>query len=376
MRFEFGASEPSTIGIEWELALVDPGTLELVPAAQRILDAVDDPKGGPIRREFLTDMIELVTGVHRRVDEAIGDLAGSLARLRGILGDDVALIGAGTHPFSRSDDQQHFDFWRYNTVAEQNAWWGRRMVVFGTHLHVGVDHRDKALPITYGLARFSPYFIALSAGSPFWEGEDTGFASQRIMLFQQLPTNGLPYHVEDWAQFEAYADELESVGMARTPSEIRWDVRPSAFGTVENRVLDSVPTLAELGALTALGQCLAEWMNRELEAGREIGWLPVWFVRENKWRACRYGLDAEIITPSPARRVRSLRDGLTDWLNRLEPIAADLGCGDELAFCDTLARRGPAYVRQRAAFAATGDLREVVRLLTDETGAAHPRWAD
>ena len=375
MRFEFGESPAGTIGIEWELALVDPTTLELVPAAPRVLDEVADPVGGPIRREFLTDMIELVSGVHRRVTDAVADLADSLSEVRRILGSDVVLLGAGTHPFSEAAAQQHFDYPRYNTVAERNAWWGRRMVVFGTHLHVGIDHRDKALPITAGLARFSPYFIALSAGSPFWEGEDTGFASQRLMLFQQLPANGLPFNLDDWAAFEAYADELESVGMAKTPAEIRWDVRPSTFGTVENRLLDSVPSLAELGALTALGQCLTEWMNRELAAGREIGWLPEWFVRENKWRACRYGLDAEIITPNPARRLVPLRDGLTIWLNRLEPIAADLGCAEELAFCDTLAVRGPSYARQRAVFEAGGDVRDVAALIVRETGAPLPAWA-
>ncbi len=374
MKISFTPSEASTIGVEWELGLVDASTLELTPAAQRILDQVDDPKTGPIRREFLTDMIELVTGVHTRVDEAVDDLATSLAMVRTFLGDDVRPLGAGVHPFSKAADQRHFDFWRYNVVAERNAWWGRQMAVFGTHIHVGVDHQAKALPITYGLARFSPYFIALSSSSPFWEGEDTGYASQRTMIFQQLPTNGMPFPMDSWAQFEDYATQLEEAGMITAPNEIRWDVRPSTFGTVENRTLDSVPTLAELGALTAFTQCLSTYMSRELDEGRRIARLPVWFMRENKWRACRYGLDTDVITPLPKKPTRPLKEGVLEWLNRLEPIAAEHGCADQLSICAELIERGPSYVRQRATFARTGDLRDVVRGLLDETGADRPTW--
>lgn len=368
MRFDFVPSGESTIGVEWELALVDADTLSLAPRAEKVLESVDDPKSGPIRREYLTDMVELVTGVHHRVDEAMDDLRGSLDRVRGILGEDTLLLGAGGHPIDRAADSEPFDFWRYNVVKERNAYWGRQMAIFGTHIHVGIDHRDKALPITYGLARFSPYFIALSASSPYWEGEDSGYASQRTMIFQQLPTNGLPYPMDSWEEFEHYATELEDAGMISAPNEIRWDVRPSTFGTVENRVLDSVPTFAELGALTALTQCLAEYMSRELDDGRGIARLPVWFMKENKWRAARYGLDTDVITPRVGQKLRPMREGIYDWLNRLEAISAELRCADELRFVAELMEQGPSYLRQRAA----GDPAAALRQLVDETGAAAP----
>jgi len=368
MRFNFVPSGESTIGVEWELALVDAETLELVPRAQTVLDAVDDPKRGPIRREYLTNMIELVTGVHRRVDVAVADLQTSLDRVRTILGDGTLLLGAGVHPISLAEQQHHFDIDRYNVVADRNAYWGRQMSIFGTHIHVGIDHRDKALPITYGLARFSPYFIALTASSPYWHGEDTGYASHRTMLFQQMPTNGLPYPMATWDEFERYATELEEAGMITVPNEIRWDVRPSTFGTVENRMLDSVPTFAELGALTALTQCLVEYMSRELDDGRAIAQLPMWFMKENKWRAARYGLDTEVITPRVGQKLRPMREGILDWLNRLEPIAMSLHCLDELAFIAELLEHGPSYVRQRA----TGGSEAALRQLVHETGAERP----
>ncbi|MFT4295880.1 MAG: YbdK family carboxylate-amine ligase [Micropruina sp.] len=368
MRFDFVPSGESTIGVEWELALVDTETLDLVPRAQDVLDAVDDPKSGPIRREYLTNMVELVTGVHHRVDGAMDDLRGSLERVRGILGPGTRLLAAGAHPVDRAADSEPFDFWRYNVVKERNAYWGRQMAIFGTHIHVGIDHRDKALPITYGLARFSPYFIALSASSPYWEGEDSGYASQRTMIFQQLPTNGLPYPMDSWEEFEHYASELEDAGMISAPNEIRWDVRPSTFGTVENRVLDSVPTFAELGGLTALTQCLAEYMSRELDDGRAIARLPVWFMKENKWRAARYGLDTDVITPRVGQKLRPMREGIYDWLNRLEGISAELGCADELRFVAELMEHGPSYLRQRT----TGDPAAALRQLVDSTGADRP----
>ena len=282
---------------------------------------------------------------------------------------NLGIIGSGTHPFSRSAAQERFRGARYDIVAERTGYWGRQMAICGTHVHIGVDNREKALPLTYGLARFYPYLLAIACASPFWEGEDSGFASQRTMLFQQLPTNGLPYQMDTWAEFEAYADDLLECGMINVAAEIRWDVRPSPkFGTVENRTADSVPTLAELGCLAALTQCFAEHVSRTYEADQTFETLPPWLVRENKWRAARYGFDAEVITPNPARRQVPLREGLADWLERLAPIARDLGCEKELAFAGDLASGGASYERQRAA----GTPEAALRLLLAETGAASP----
>ena len=375
MHIDFAASARSTVGIEWELALVDADTLELTPLAQPLLDQVEGGEQGPLRQEFLKNMIELVSGVHETVESAVGDLDETLSvadRLARQLG--ARLLGSGTHPFSLSRAQQPFDKPRYNVVVDRNQWWSRQLAICGTHIHVGIDHRDKALPITNGLARFFPYLLSLSASSPFWESEDTGYASQRTMLFQQLPTNGLPYAMETWAEFEAYAEELSEVGMITVAKEIRWDVRPSPhFGTVENRTLDSVPTLAEIGSLTALTQCLTEWMSRELDAGRTVPTLPPWLVKENKWRAARYGLEADIITPNPAQRVRPLRQGFEVWLERLTPIARQLHCEPELRFIETILADGPSYQRQRDVAAAhDGDLRAVVASLLAETEAGTP----
>lgn len=375
MHVDFAYSPRSSVGLEWELALVDAETLELTPAAAPLLAALGAGEDTPIRKEYLQSMVEIVSGAHSCVSDAVADLAENLARIRTVSdGSGIQLMGSGCHPFSQSHLQEPFRGPRYDVVKERTQWWGRQMAICGTHIHVGVDHRDKALPITNGLARFYPLFLALSASSPFWEGHDSGYASQRTMLFQQLPTNGLPYRMARWEEFEAYATELAEVGMITVPAEIRWDVRPSPrFGTVENRTGDSVPTLAELGCLAALTQSLAEFIARDYEGEREVEDLPPWLVKENKWRAARYGLDAEVITPDRPQRVRPLRDYLAEWLERLTPVARALGCEQELSFAETLATRGASYERQRAAAAANhGDLRAVAELLVAETGAVTP----
>ena len=370
MRIDFAPSEQSSVGIEWELALVDLASGELTPAAPQVLDACRGGEDEPVRKEYLQDMIELVSGVHRTVGEAVADIGATLAGVqRAIAPLGIGLIGSGTHPFSRASDQPRFEGPRYDVVAERNRWWGRQMAICGTHVHVGVDHRDKALPITNGLARFYPYLLAISCSSPYWESEDTGYASQRTMLFQQLSTNGLPYPMTRWAEFEEYADDLLACGMISVPGEIRWDVRPSPkFGTVENRTGDSVPTLAELGCIAALTQCFAEHVSRSYAHDQTYESLPPWLVRENKWRAARYGMDAAVITPNRARREVPLREGLGQWLERLSAVARDLGCEAELRFAAELAERGASYERQRDA----GGPDAALRLLLDETGRPSP----
>ncbi|SHJ77283.1 carboxylate-amine ligase [Tessaracoccus bendigoensis DSM 12906] len=373
MKIKFGRSRQSSVGIEWELAVVDAGTLEQVPGAEVLLSTVDDPTDGPIRREYLTSMIELVSGVHQSVPSAIAEMRGLLEHSLSILEPHgLTLLGAGAHPFGDPKEQSPGDKPQYRRVTERNAWWGRRMAINGLHIHTGIDAREKALPIVYGIARFTPYFIALSASSPFWMGEDTKFASQRTMMFQQLPTNGLPYHMADWDELERYASQLEGVGMIQSPSEIRWDVRPSTWGTVENRIMDSVPSLMEVGALCAFSQCLVERMSRALAVGEPIDRLPYWFMRENKWRAARYGLAADVITTRKEEYLIHVHDGIIRWVEELRDIADELGCPEQLEDVRRLVEGGPSYLRQRRA----GDAVSGARLLVDELRSATPKFKE
>lgn len=374
MPISFHESDPSTVGVEWELALVEAESLALSPRAGEILADLGDAPPSPYRREFMRHMIEIVTGVHTTVSEAISELTGHHAQLDAHVGErGLRLLGAGTHPFARATQQLTTDAPRYNTIKQRSRYWADRLVICGTHVHVGVDHASKALPIVHGLAVYLPHLLALSASSPFWEGEDSGYASQRTMLFQQLPSAGLPPPVTTWDEYEAYFNDQLAVGIITETNEIRWDVRPSPrFGTVENRVLDGLPTVREVAALTALTQSATEWMSRRLNDGLALPRLAPWLVRENKWRAARYGLEADVILPGERLRERPMRDSLDDILTVLAPVAADLDCADELAYVSELMTSGASYDRQRRVFADTGSVEAVTAALVDECARGHP----
>lgn len=374
MPITFASSLQSTLGVEWELALVESDTYALAPRGDEILAELGEVPPSPFRREYMRHMVEIVTGVHTTVAGAMGELDQHHATLEAAAAArGLRLLAAGTHPFARAVEQATTDGERYQRIKERSRYWADRLIICGTHVHVGIDDVAKALPIVHGLSVYLPHMLALSASSPFWEGEDSGYASQRTMLFQQLPSAGLPPAVSTWEEYEAYfADHVEAGIMSET-NEIRWDVRPSpSFGTIENRVLDGIPSVREVGALVALTQSLTEWMSRRLDGGRPLPHLSPWFVRENKWRAARYGLEAEIVAPGRHLREVPLRESLDAVLEDLTPIARELDCADELAFVSDLAAHGPSYERQRRVFAKTGSVTAVTAAAVRECRAGTP----
>ena len=371
MHIDFEISDNSTLGVEWEVALVDRDSGELAQRAQEVLAAVvsEYPELGEegdhpqVTGEFLQNTVEMVTGVCQNVPEALEHLSQTQDRIREVTDPrGLEIFAAGTHPFSDWADQPVVDAERYYKVLDRAQYWGRQMVIFGLHVHVGVDHRDKALPVLDGLMNYYPHLLALSANSPYWCGHDTGYASQRAQLFQQLSTAGLPFHFDSWDEYEAYVADLIATDVIEETSENRWDIRPvPRFGTVEMRVCDGPSNLREVGALTALTQCLVESFSRTLDQGGSIPVMPPWHHQENKWRAARYGLDAVVIQDAKNHQT-PLTEDLTDVLNRLEPLAAELGCAQELAYVETMLTGEAGYLRQRRiAQENGGDLRAVVR---------------
>jgi len=371
MEISFAPSQRSTLGIEWELAMVNRESGDLVNVAGTVLDALRQPDGRPhpqITGELLLNTVELVTGIHHRVDAAVNDLRAQLAEVRAIT-DPLAvdLICAGTHPFAQWFDQEVTDKPRYHKLIDRTQWWGRNMMIWGIHVHVGVEDRAKVLPLMNGLLNYFPHLQALSASSPFWAGESTGYASNRALMFQQLPTAGLPWQFDEWAEYESFVADMTRTGIVEDYSEVRWDIRPSPrWGTLEMRACDGLSSAEEIGAVAALVQCLVERMSRQLDQGESLPRLQPWFVRENKWRAARYGLEAEIIL-NAAGDERLVTDDIRDLLVSLAPIAADLGCARELDQVNLILITGASYQRQlRVAEANGGDLAAVVASLAQE----------
>lgn len=362
---EFAASERSTLGVEWELCLVDTTSRELTPAAHGLIKTADDPR---VTGEFMQNTIELITGVHRTVGEAVAELdelKTTLIDLAAPLG--IAPIGPGTHPFSEWRTQVVNPEERYRHVTDRSGDWGRQLAIWGVHTHVGVEHCDKVVPIMHGVLAHYPLIHAISGSSPFWLGADTSFSSHRTMVFQQLPTGGLPPEVESWSDIERVCRDYLQTGIVDVLNEIRWDVRPAAhFGTVEVRIADGATRLDDLAAVTALTHVIVEHTSRLIDEGRPSERLPSWFVRENKWRASRYGLETIIIENAMGDE-RLVTEVLADKLDEWAPIARDLGCEREFASIEALIARGSSADRQRAVAARHGgDLVAVVDALVEE----------
>lgn len=365
-RIDFAGSPRPTVGVEWEFALVDAQTRDLSnDAAEVIAEIGENPH---VHKELLRNTVEIVTGVCENSAQAMDDLSSTLRTVRHVVRDrGMELFCAGTHPFAQWSAQKLTDAPRYAELIKRTQWWGRQMLIWGVHVHVGVSSAHKVMPIITSLLNSYPHLLALSASSPWWAGEDTGYASNRSMMFQQLPTAGLPFHFQAWSEFERFVYDQKKTGIIDSINEIRWDVRPSPhLGTVEVRIFDGVSNVRELSALVALTHCLIVDLDRRLDAGEALPFMPPWHVQENKWRAARYGLDAVIILDADSNE-RLVTDDLDDMMNRLEPVARSLGCADELARVAEIPRLGASYQRQRrVAEEHDGDLLAVVDALVDE----------
>ena len=266
-----------------------------------------------------------------------------------------------------------YDAERYARLVDRTRLWGHQMLIFGTHVHVGVEHRAKVLPILRALLTRTAHLQCLSASSPFWAGADTGYADNRAMMFQQLPTAGAPHQFDSWEELEAYAGDMVHTGVIEDFTEVRWDVRPSPrLGTIEVRACDAATNLTELAGVAALTQCLVEDFSRRLDRGEELDVLPDWYVAENKWRSARYGMEAILIVDSGGRE-EPVTETVARMLADLEPVARDLGCSAELAGVQATLDVGASYQRQLAAVGAAGGAHEAaVRLMQAELRAGRP----
>ena len=370
MRIDFHASAEPTLGVEWEFALVDRRSRDLVNAAAGVHDLasgrLDDP--ARLHKELLRNTVEAVTGICHTVGEAVADLGDTLRVVMGVADElGVDLMGAGTHPFADWSDQQLTEGHRYEELINRTQWWGRQMLIWGVHVHVGMPERDRVMPVLSSMLTTYPHLLALSASSPVWSGQDTGYASNRALMFQQLPTAGLPFAFDTWEDFETCIDQQTTTGVVDSMADVRWDIRPAPhLGTLEHRVCDGLSDVREVGALTALVHCLVVDLDTRLAAGETLPTMPPWHVQENKWRAARYGLDAIVILDD-ASRERLVTDDLDDLLERLTPVARRLGCEDELRSVADIPARGASYARQRrVADASGGDLVAVVDSVVTE----------
>ena len=371
MAIAWTPSSGPTLGIEWEVQLIDAQTRLLRQDAGLVLaglrgleESGEHPK---MRHELMQSTVEVVTGICGTVAEAKADLAMTIKELqRTAEPHGIVLAGAGTHPLSDWRDAKMAPSQRYSELVEQIQWPARRLQTMATHVHVGLRDADRAMPIVNALAVYLPHLLGLTASSPYWSGIDTGLASCRSVVFGALPNTGPPPGLPDWKSFEDYMDTQLRAGTIRTIKEVWWDVRPHPdFGTIETRIADAVPTFREVGMLAAIVQCLVQLFDAQLDRGYQLPSRSSWVIRDNKWRATRYGLDAVVITDDSGATA-PLRDEVFELLRDLEPVAWRLGCVEELAVASEVLEYGASSERQRAVHAADADLTSVVDALVTE----------
>jgi len=365
---KFNTSQTPTLGVEVELAMVDAETMKLCHGNPIVLEAMEPRLEGHIKPELMQSYVEVNTGINDTVADADADLRDKLVGLERLCDqNNMRLLWSGTHPFSSWRHQKVTQNERYEGLVELMQDTARQLVTFGLHVHVGVDSGDKAVMICDRILSHMPTLLAASCNSPFWEGRDTGLCSWRSKIMDGLPTAGLPPLMRNWSEYVWLVNHLVDTGFIESIREIWWDVRPHHnFGTVEVRICDVPANFDDAMALTALIQCLIKSLSDEIDEGTYQHDCHPMLVRQNKWRAARYGLDAELVQ-TPDFQLMPARDVLRRLVEQVRSEADVLGCRDYLERVMRIADQPSAAHRQRDLLAELGDPVQMVRALTEAT---------
>ena len=348
--YTFVPSPGPTLGVEIELNLVDEQTLALRSGVATILESLPPDLLGSVKPELFQCYLEINTAICQNVAEVGRDLAAKIQVVERVAqSHGMRLYWGGTHPFSRWQDQEVTLNERYLGLVDLLQETARRLVTFGLHVHVGLDSGDKAIMVCDRILPHLPMLLALSVNSPFWQGRNTGLHSHRIKIMETLPTSGLPPLMRNWSEYTWLLNQMIETGFIKTVREIWWDVRPHHnFGTIEVRICDMPPSLHHVLGLTALVQCLVHDLSEEIDRGTYQYNCHPFLIRQNKWRACRYGMEASLVDPQSFESI-PVRKVVHRLLDRLESRArswAARGSSDSSA--NWLIGRPAQFFRSRA----------------------------
>jgi carboxylate-amine ligase len=357
-----------TIGIEEEYQIIDPKTRELRSYITEILKE-ESVILGEIKPELHQSMVEVGTRVCHTPAEARAELV----RLRKLVMDLAAksglkVVAAASHPFSSWMEQEITPLERYLGVREDLQDLAQRLLIFGTHVHVGIEDRGFLIDAMNAVRYMLPHLLSLSTSSPFWLGRKTGLKSYRSIVFKGFPRTGIPRSLTSWGEFEEIVNTLVETGSIPNASKIWWDVRPSwSYPTLEMRICDVCTRVDEAVCIAALFQAIIAkiWKLR----CDNLSWrqYSAAFIEENKWRACRYGLDGKMIDFGKSREMpaRQLIEELVGWF--VDDVVDELGSRKEVEYAMTILKNGTSADRQLAVYEKTGDLKTVVDSLIQET---------
>ena len=357
-----------TLGVEEEFQIVDPQSGDLRSHVSELLASSAPMLGEQIKREMHQSIVEVGTKICADVNE----LSDEIYRNRRELASAAERVGlavaaAGTHPFSRWEDQIISPGVRYDNIVEELQQLARSLLIFGLHVHVGLPDRSVMIDLMNEVRYFLPHLLALSTSSPFWMGRDTGLKSYRTTIFRRFPRTGVPDHFDSWSEYENYIQLLVDLHSIDDAKKIWWDVRPHpTFGTLEFRVCD-VPTRPETAVmLGALVQAIVVKLYRLRIRNQGFRLYRRALIEENKWRAARYGLDGKLIDFGRRAEV-PMRDLAVELLEFIDDVVDDLGSRKAVEHVHVVLREGTSADQQLAVFRQTGDLKAVVHHVIRQT---------
>jgi carboxylate-amine ligase len=355
-----------TLGVEEELMILDGETFALANEIEAIIGAYEGE--GEVKPELLQSVLEIATPPCKDVAEA-GEHVRRLRRevSAAAATKGLAIGSAGTHPFALWEDQRVSADPRYRDLIAALRFIARQEIIFGLHVHVGIDGAEKAIHVANGMRVHVPVLLALSANSPYWRGDDSGLASARMPIFRAFPRVGIPPYYEGWKDYEDRISFMVEAGVMSDPTYLWYDVRPHPkFGTVEVRAMDAQTHVEHTMALTALIQAMTKELAEHFDAGGELGAYPYEMLDENKWLAARHGLRGELVD-LPERRMVPTKELARRLYDRLREHAQDFGAERELEGILDLIERGTGADRQRVVYEANHDWTELLREIVEAT---------
>jgi carboxylate-amine ligase len=357
-----------TLGIEEEYQIIDPATRELRSYITEILNG-EHLVLGEVKPELHQSMVEIGTRVCRTPAEARAELVrlrGTVMELAGKSG--LVIAAAGTHPFSSWLTQEITPLERYLGVKQDLADLAQQLLIFGTHVHVGIEDRDFLIDAMNVARYFVPHVLTLSTSSPFWMGRDTGLKSYRSIIFRNFPRTGIPPTLNSWTDYAALVDTLVRTGCIPNASKIWWDIRPNhSYPTLEFRLCDVCTRVDEAVCVAAILQAIVAKLWKLRRDNMTFRIYPLSLLEENKWRAVRYGLDGRLIDLGKEQELPAgdLVRELIEWF--VDDVLDELGSRKQVEYAFRILEHGTSADRQLARFRETGDLKAVVDALITET---------
>ncbi len=345
-----------TLGIEEEYLLVDRETRDLVAAPDAMMAECQKVLETRVSPEFLQCQIEVGTGVCQTIPQARAELVELRTTISGIAdGYGLAPLAVATHPFADWQHQTFTNKQRYEDLARDLAGVARRMLICGMHVHIGVEDEDLRVDLLGQMSYFLPHLLALSASSPFWQGRDTGLASYRLSVFDNLPRTGLPPMFNSFAEYTRAVDTLVQAGVIEDATKIWWDLRPSdRFPTLETRICDVTPRLDDTVAIAALVQSLAHMLYRLRLSNQRWRQYERFLINENRWQAQRHGISGKLMDFGKAELV-DYAELLDELLELVAHDAEELGCSAEIVKLRNIISDGNSADRQRTVLKAAVD---------------------